>query len=225
MRASPLAADPEKAARWRDADRSGGGGQRRRYLVRSADRTLLAVLRRDPRDDQLRIERLATAVETAPGSRPAALPALCAELFSDATWTLVRMLEETVPEKRRETASEGRLLAWAMQLLLGTRRGAGVALSTTTRWPHAWVGRLGRGAAGGRPPSGMPGPAARQPATRNGQIGVLRWRLATGEWPDPGAHVLARGPVVIRTGQHGRRGAESLGGAGRSLPPSAARCP
>ena len=173
MRAGPPRASFDEAVSWRDGDRT-GVGRRKRCVVCCSERVLLEVLSRNGEVDTERIRQIATALQHEPGTALADIGDICMRLFPEQMQALMWMLNESVPGSRRKTTSDARLRAWAMQLLLGTRRAAGVALSTSTRWPRAWIvsGAVSRVAPNSR-------------GTRIAQQGVLLLRLHHRQWPAP----------------------------------------
>ena len=98
-------------------------------------------------------------------------------------WKVWRILvAQTTPRIRSENRDSARLKGWALQLLLGTRRDAGVALCTQRRWPRPWVkpGSRQRHGSGENHEQG----SREGPGSRESQKGILVWRIVRGDWPD-----------------------------------------
>ena len=170
------------AATWRDGDRSGLVGRRVRVLVRTSNATLIELLSRDADVDRQRIEALASAVSEEPDSGMADIPSLAMRLFPEPMKALLLMVAQTTPRIRSENRDSARLKGWALQLLLGTRRDAGVALCTQRRWPRPWVKPGSRQRHGSGENHGQ---GSREgPGSRESQKGVLGWRIVRGDWPD-----------------------------------------
>ena len=86
----------------------------------------------------------------------------------------MEFINEVLKQRYSHSLRKYVLEAFSLQQLLRTHHAAGLALTTTTRWPGTWVDAKSQG----------PGYGGYRPI-RGAQTALLAWRIIEGYWPSP----------------------------------------
>ena len=172
--ASRLLTTTAKALQWRGGAFPENGKKRERSIV-SIDSAKLAGILQPGEDERLDHLKVVLRLLRYDHRRaPAAVAALTHKALKPEMELLMRFLNEVLKQRYGHGLQKQVLQAFSLQLLLRTHHAAGLALTTTTRWPGTWVDSRSRG----------PGYFGYRP-TRSAQTALVAWRIIEGYWPSP----------------------------------------
>ena len=172
--ASRLLTTTAKALQWRGGAFPENGKKRERSIVSIDSPKLASTLQ--PGEDERRARLKVVLQLLRHDLRRAAAPvaALTHKALKPEMDLLMQFLNEVLKQRYGHRLQKQVLEAFSLQLLLRTHHAAGLALTTTTRWPGTWVDSRSRG----------PGYCGYRP-TRSAQTALVAWRIIKGYWPSP----------------------------------------
>ena len=187
--ASGLLVSTKTAAAWSGGRHRDTSKKRERYILTVVGQDLMHALEPGWTERRERVRRVLEDVRSQPGTNPADIVDAAFRTAPQEMESLIEAMYELLSGRRGHGPSERRLKATATQLLLRTHHAAGLAITSTTRWPRTW-GDTGDDASGNRVRETRSGRPARRP--RMAGRGALLGRPAE---PDRGLVADAQDPA------------------------------